>query len=182
MTLFGISGRRLAAYAAALAVLVGLNVWRLLPETGAGPVASDDAAASPVADLPDLRVRIGAPDVPAAAARDLFRPDDPTPPPPPPEPEPEPAPEPAPEPVDPQLAAIRAADERLAAISVVGILSTGEAMVAVLQNGDNVLNVEVGDDVAQDFEVIGISANGIRLRNDRLGITRTLQLGGPGGG
>lgn len=180
MTVFGISGARLALYGGAIAALVALNLWRLAPEDG-GPTGSAGQTTVPgaIPDLPELRLTRSDAARADAPERDLFRPaEEAPPPPPPPETEPEPEPEPAPPP-DPNAAAIRAANEQLAAVSVLGVMVVGDVQVAVLQKQGRVVNIEVGDELVPGFRVNSISQNGILVTNEDLGMTRRIDLGVP---
>lgn len=174
--MFGISPIRWLLYGGALALLVGLNVYRL---SGAGPdaVAGDQPAVQVIPDLPDIAALGDEAGDSGQPGRDLFRNVEPPPPPPEPvEPEPEPEPEPEAPPADPRAEAIVRANQALDGIKLVGLMSSGPGMVAVYENDDSVETVFVGDEMIPGFVVREITMVGVVVENNDLGLRRELRM------
>lgn len=175
--MFGISRGRLLLYGAAVALLLSLNAARYLGSEDAVPGGAGGPGARPL-ELPDLvlaRTGTGAGETGAGEpVRDLFRRVEEVPvaaPPPPPPSPPPPRP-------DPRESRAAEAQRRLDAISVVGIFSAGDRLVAILKGAGDVDNVEAGDPLFPGFVVKNITMTGILVESADLGIRRTLQLGG----
>ncbi len=175
--MFGMSALRHSLYAHAVAALIALNLMRYTGG-GDGSVAPAGQAPSAPLDLPDLTFSTAL-DPGAAPVRDLFQRAEPVAaaPPPPPPPRPDPAPSPRP---DPRAEALAAANARLNRISVVGIFSSGDGMIAVLDNAGDVDNVRAGDELFRGFTVTGVTIDGIVVENRAIGLKRNLTLGGAG--
>ena len=167
-----VPARRLALYAALAAALVAANAWRLAG--GDEPARTRaPAAASPLADLPDLAATASLEGFEEdRPARDLFRRDAPEEPPPEPEWDPDPAP-PAP---DPTAEAVAEARRTLDAIALRGLLGGGASMVAMLEIDGESRTVGVGETVLPGFTVSAIDAGGLAIRHDELGIRQTYRL------
>ncbi len=154
------------------AVLIALNVARYTGEATETPTQTATAVGSlPV--LPELSVAADFQQVPGPPARNLFRVDAPKVPEPAPEPETVPEPDPAPDP-DARLRA--EADSALDSFRVIGFLSTGEGIVAVLNSGGSVVNAFKGDRPAPGIIVSDITIDSVTLEHVELGLKRTYGL------
>ena len=171
MTVLGIPLGRLAVYAGAVALLVGLNVARFTWRDS-GPVAPVSHGTAGLSELPSLAVASDFVEVPGQPLRNLFRADAPAPPPPP-EPAPEAQPEPAP---DPGVQIRSAAESALDSISVIGFLSTGDGIVAVLNMDGSIVNAFKGDRPAPGFLVSDVTIDSVTLTHVELGLKRTYGL------
>lgn len=172
MTVFGMPPARLFIYSSAAILLVGLNVARVSWDrtVPANPAAQ---ASGNLQELPALAVAIDFDEIAGPPARNLFRADAPAPAAPPPTPEPESQPEPAPDP-DARLRA--EAESTLDSIGVIGFLSTGDGIVAVLNMGGSVVNAFKGDRPVPGFLVSEITINTVTLTHVELGLKRTYGL------
>lgn len=172
MTVFGISGARLALYGGAVTVLVALNVLRYAGDSGGeAPRALPSVGALPA--LPELTIAGDFDGFAGPAPRDLFRPASAVAPPPAPEPEPEPAPEPAP---DPEARAISEALRTLDSVKVIGFISTADGVMAVLDIGGNVVNAFRGDRPLAGFTVQDVTIDSVTFLHRELELTRTIGL------
>lgn len=169
---FGIPTGRLNLYAGIAVLLVGANVAQFVWDRSApsGPAAQTN---QDLPELPALAVAIDFDSVVAPPTRNLFIADAPAPVAIAPPPEPEPKAEPAPDPHD----RIRADVNRtLDSIGVIGFLSTGEGIVAVLNMGGSVVNALKGDKPVPGYIVSEITTNSVTLTHVELGIKRTYGL------
>lgn len=170
----GISLRKAALYGAAILLLLGLNLMRLGKEeepASAAAVIQETEAVT----VPQLALSIGENGV-EIGRRDLFRPNAPEPP----KPvvvAPKPAPAPAPPPPDPRAIAIERAEMRLEAVKLIGVLTSFEGALAVIQNEGNTLSKRQGEEIIPGFVLDRIAQDEIRVRNERLGLVAVLSLG-----
>ncbi|WP_428688306.1 hypothetical protein [Roseibium sp.] len=172
MTAGGIPLGRIVVYGAAALLLIGLNIARYT-WNGTRPAETGLQAPNSVSDLPDLAVLSDFNEVADLPRRNLFRADIPAPPAPPPEPEPEPQPAAA---LDPEAQSRTAAERTLDSIDVIGFLSTGDGIVAVLKVNGSIVNVLEGDRPAAGFLASGITIDSVTLTHAELGLKRTYGL------
>lgn len=164
--------RRLLAYVALAAALLGANAWRLSTPPEEAPREAPRAAA-PLAALPELEATAALEGFERPGpARDLFRRDEPA------RPEPEPVwdPDPAPPRPDPTAQAVAEARRTLDGIALRGLLGQGEGMMAVLETEGGSRTVTVGETVLPGFTVSSIDRASLAIRHDELGIQQTYRL------
>lgn len=175
--MFGISPQRLTLYALAVIGLIALNAVRYLGDQVPETATPGTVGSAPLA-LPEL-VFLPAGDGLSTPARDLFQRREEAPPPPPPVVAP-PPPTPQPAAPDPRATALAAANRRLDRVTVVGIFSSADGMIAVLDAAGDVDNVQAGDSLFPGFVVTDVSISGIVVENSEIGLKRTLNLGDAG--
>jgi hypothetical protein len=158
---------RYLAYAgsAALAAAAWLAVQEPPEETALGSLTR--APPRPAIDLPDLTASPANDD--GSVKRDLFRVAMPEPAPPPPV-----APaalEPPPPPPPPPL-------DRLAGLSVIGLVARGQRLAILVETGDGVITVETGQQFGKDEALVidGIQNNRVLVTDKLANVTKTFQL------
>lgn len=166
----GIPAKRLVLYLAVAAVLIGANLWRWQPTGDTAAPAVSDRAVMPIVDTPTLALARDLQMAEMQPGRDLFRRGAAM---------PEPAPEPdAPLPPapDPERAARLKAAEAFESMRLLGVMGTGENMLAVLEYQGQAANLAEGMDIIPDYTVTRISVTTIQIENKSMGLTGILTV------
>ena len=165
----GLTPRKLALYGGLVAVLVAANLVLRAGRPQERAPGPDAAAPAILAETPRLAIagELDAP--PPPAGRALFQAEIRVVAPPPPEPA-RPAVRAAPPPPDPVAEARAAAARDLEAMRLVGVMTTGRGLMAMVKHGDNTLRVYDGDPLIGGFAVVSISGTSLTVSDADLGM------------